>query len=336
MPRIPILVLLVVSSVAIANPPIAIAVHGGAGSLQPGTFTAEDETAMREDIGRALDAGHAILSRGGSALDAVVAAVEVLEDSPHFNAGRGAVFNAEGVNELDASIMDGATRNAGAVASVKRIRNPILAARAVMERSPHVMLAGEGAETFARESGIALADFAWFHTERRWQALEAAREREAEHAQAEPPRGTVGAVALDREGRLAAATSTGGMTNKRFGRIGDAPIVGAGTWADDRCAVSATGWGEFYMRTAAAHEICARLRYLGEPIAEAAADVVMRQVPALGGDGGVIAMDGAGRVAAPFNTAGMSRGYIGPEGRWVRLFGDAAESNVEQGAGSRK
>ncbi|HRQ66918.1 MAG TPA: isoaspartyl peptidase/L-asparaginase [Xanthomonadaceae bacterium] len=305
--------------------PVAIAVHGGAGSLQPGTYAEADEAAMRADIARALDAGHGILESGGSALDAVVAAVQVLEDSPHFNAGRGAVFNAEGVIELDASIMDGASRAAGAVAGVKGIRNPILAARAVMERSPHVMLAGEGAEAFAREVGLAFAEPGWFHTERRWQALEAAREREEGQTPDESPRGTVGAVALDRQGRLAAATSTGGMTNKRWGRIGDAPIIGAGTWADDRCAVSATGWGEFYIRTAAAHEICARQRYAGESIADAAADVVMRQVPALGGDGGVIAIDAQGRVAAPFNTAGMSRGYAGPEGRWVRLFVDAEE-----------
>ncbi len=302
------------------EPPIAIVVHGGAGSLQPGMASAEDEAAMRDDIGRAMDAGHAILESGGTALNAVTAAVRILEDSPHFNAGRGAVFNAAGENELDASIMDGASRNAGAVAGVRNIRNPILAARAVMEHSPHVMLAGAGAEAFARERGIEFADADWFRTEKRWQALEAARASETAREPEEPPRGTVGAVALDRDGRLAAATSTGGMTNKRWGRIGDAPIIGAGNWADDRCAVSATGWGEFYIRTAAAHEICARVRYLDESIRAAAGDVVMRQIPALGGDGGVIALDASGRVAAPFNTAGMSRGYIGPEGRWVRLF----------------
>lgn len=304
---------------------MAIAVHGGAGSISPGSASAEEEAAMRADISRALDAGHEILAAGGSALDAVTAAVEVLEDSPHFNAGRGAVFNAEGEHELDASIMDGATRDAGAVAGVKRIRNPILAARAVMQRSGHVMLVGEGAERFAKESGLKFVDPKWFHTARRWQALEEARKREAEQGEADPPRGTVGAVALDQAGRLAAATSTGGMTNKRWGRVGDAPIIGAGTWADDRCAVSATGWGEFYIRTAAAHEICARLRYAGDSIVAAADDVVIRQVPELGGDGGVIALDARGRVAAPFNTSGMSRGYIGPEGRWVRLFAGEGE-----------
>jgi beta-aspartyl-peptidase (threonine type) len=314
--------LLVAAARAVAAAPLAIAVHGGAGSIQPGSHSAEEEAEMRADIARALDAGYAVLEAGGSALDAVSAAVVILEDSPHFNAGRGAVFNAEGGHELDASIMDGASRDAGAVAGVTRIRNPVLAARAVMERSPHVMLAGAGAEAFAAGVGLTFVDSSWFHTERRRRQLEQARERET----ALPPRGTVGAVALDREGRLAAATSTGGMTNKRWGRIGDAPIIGAGTWADDRCAVSATGWGEFYIRTAAAHEICARLRYLGESIAEAAADVVLRQVPALGGDGGVVAIDASGRVAAPFNTAGMSRGYIGPEGRWVRLYGDEAET----------
>lgn len=321
MPRVLCLMLLCMPLLAHAEVgPIAIVVHGGAGSLQPGMASAEDEAAMREDIGRALDAGHAILASGGSALDAVTAAVKILEDSPHFNAGRGAVFNAAGENELDASIMDGSQRKAGAVAGVRGIRNPILAARAVMEHSPHVMLAGAGAEAFARERGLEFADAEWFRTEKRWRDLQAARAREAAREQAEPPRGTVGAVALDRDGRLAAATSTGGMTNKRWGRIGDAPIVGAGTWADDRCAVSATGWGEFYIRTAAAHEICVRVRYLDESIRTAAEDVVMKQIPALGGDGGVIALDAKGRVAAPFNTAGMSRGYIGPEGRWVRLF----------------
>ncbi|ASR43819.1 asparaginase [Xanthomonas citri pv. mangiferaeindicae] len=298
-----------------------LAIHGGAGVVR-GNLTPEEEASARAALTLALRTGHALLREGRPALDAVVAAVTVLEDDPAFNAGRGAVFTHEGHNELDAALMDGATRAAGAVAGVRRIRNPIQLARRVMEDSPHVMLIGEGAEAFAQSQGVELIDPAWFRTEKRWQQLQKAR---AEGAAAEgaatvvaddPLRyfGTVGAVALDTRGALAAATSTGGMTDKRWGRVGDAPIIGAGTWADARCAVSGTGWGEFYIRSAAAHAICSRVGLLGEGIEEAAAAVIDRDIPAMGGNGGAIALDADGNIAMPFNTEGMYRGWIGADG----------------------
>ncbi len=294
--------------------PWTVVVHGGAGSLAPGTFDDDDEAGMRDDIGRSLELAAEILERGGSSLDAVTAAVRHLEDSPHFNAGRGSVFTADARHELDASIMVGDTRAAGAIAGVTGVRHPILAARAVMERSPHVMFAGAGAEAFAREQGLEFMPAEWFHTERRRHALDAARERAHEDNS-----GTVGAVAIDRSGVLAAATSTGGMTNKTPGRIGDSPVIGAGTWADAHCAVSATGWGEYYIRAAAAHDICARARYQGISVDEAATRVVMEEIPALGGDGGVIALDAEGRISMPFDTEGMARGYV-REGEAVRVL----------------
>lgn len=305
--------------------PTALVIHGGAGTMSREALTPEREAAIRADLDRALDAGNAVLSAGGSALDAVTAAVVVLEESPHFNAGKGAVFNAQGINELDASIMEGHTLRAGAVAGVHRVRNPIRLARGVMEQSRHVMLIGEGAETFGASIGIEFVDPSWFRTEQRWQQLEDARAREA--AQAAIPReyhfGTVGAVALDREGHIAAATSTGGMTNKRWGRVGDAPIVGAGTWADARCGVSATGWGEFFIRLGVAKDICARMAYRGDSLDDAASEVIMRDVPALGGDGGVIALDSAGNVSLPFNTSGMYRGWVKPDGsRGTAIFSE--------------
>lgn len=309
-----------------AERPTALVIHGGAGTINRDALTPERDAEIRAHLGQALDAGNAVLEAGGSALDAVTAAVVVLEDSPHFNAGLGAVFNADGINELDASIMDGSTLAAGAVAGVQRVRNPIHLARRVMEQSPHVMMIGEGAERFgADQDGIDFVEPDYFRTEHRWQQLINAQEREAS---AQPlPReyayGTVGAVALDREGRIAAATSTGGMTNKRFGRVGDAPIIGAGTYANAQCGVSATGWGEYFIRLAVAHDICARMAYGGASLAEAADEVVMRRVPALGGDGGVIALDAEGNVHLPFNTAGMYRGWIRPDGsRGVAIHGD--------------
>ena len=303
--------------------PIAIAIHGGAGTLSRERIGPDLEAEIRAALDAALDAGHAVLAADGSALDAVEAAVRVLEDSPHFNAGKGAVFTAEGRNELDAAIMEGHTRRAGAVAGVRTLRNPVAAARAVMERSRHVMLVGEGAEAFAREQGLAIVEPDYFRTEQRWQQLLEARQREAEAKapQASSYFGTVGAVALDRQGHVAAATSTGGMTNKRWGRVGDAPIIAAGTWADAQCAVSATGWGEFFIRLAVAHDICARVAYAGAPLAAAADEVVMRRVPELGGDGGVIAIDARGNLALPFNTSGMYRGWIAVDGsRGTALF----------------
>jgi beta-aspartyl-peptidase (threonine type) len=305
--------------------PTALVIHGGAGTISRETLSAEREAEIRRDLERALEAGHAVLRDGGSALDAVSAAVVVMEDSPHFNAGRGAVFNAEGVNELDAAIMDGAGQRAGSIAAVHRVKNPVLLARAVMERSAHVMLIGDGAETFGRGAGIEFVEPAYFHTEYRWQQLQDARAREATRSAL--PRhfayGTVGAVALDASGRIAAATSTGGMTNKRWGRVGDAPIIGAGTWADPNCGVSATGWGEYFIRLNVAHDICARLAYRGDSLEEAAREVVLRRVPALGGDGGIIALDAKGHIALEFNTEGMYRGWVGPDGRHeLRIYRD--------------
>jgi len=238
-----------------------------------------------------------------------------MEDAPEFNAGKGAVFNHDGKNELDASIMDGATLRAGAVANVHRVKNPILLARAVMEKSPHVMMVGDGAEAFAQSIGMSLVDPKYFYTDQRWQELQdALKEEAAKTKSTASPHGTVGAVALDVKGNLAAGTSTGGMTNKRFGRVGDSPIIGAGTYANAKCAVSATGWGEFYIRAAAARDICARVEYKNEPIKQAADDVVMGVVPKLGGDGGVIALDADGNFATPFNTEGMFRGWIDKNG----------------------
>jgi beta-aspartyl-peptidase (threonine type) len=310
-----------------APPRTAIAVHGGAGTMNRADLTPELEAEIRAALDAAIDAGDAVLRAGGPALDAVSAAVVVLEDSPHFNAGKGAVFNADGINELDASIMDGATLRAGAVAGLHRVRNPIRLARAVMEQSRHVMLIGDGAEAFARTVGVELVDPGYFRTEHRWEALQKARAAEKEGASTPLPSsayfGTVGAVALDAQGRLAAATSTGGMTNKRWGRVGDAPILGAGTYANAHCAVSATGWGEFFIRLAVAHDICARIEYRGDGVAEAAGEVVMKRVPALGGDGGVIALDAEGEISMPFNTAGMYRAWRKPDGsRGRAIFRD--------------
>jgi beta-aspartyl-peptidase (threonine type) len=245
--------------------------------------------------------------------------VKILEDSPLFNAGKGAVFNHAGVNELDASIMDGATERAGAVAGLRHVRNPIELARLVMEKSPHVMLVGEGAEEFALEQGVDLVPGSYFYTERRWKQLEEAQK--AERTASLPGQdigffSTVGAVARDGNGNLAAATSTGGMTNKRWGRVGDSPIIGAGTYADnDSCAVSATGSGEYFIRAVAAHEICARVRLAGVSAAEAARDVVQGKLKEIGGDGGVIVVDKDGRISLEFNTEGMFRGARDSAGR---------------------
>ncbi|WP_262378708.1 isoaspartyl peptidase/L-asparaginase family protein [Luteimonas viscosa] len=298
-----------------------LVIHGGAG-VDRDDITAEEEQAARDALAAALRAGHAQLRSGKPALDAVTAAITVLEDTPQFNAGRGAVFTHDGRNELDTSIMDGASGQAGAAAGLRRVKNPILLARSIMERSRHVMMVGEGAEAFAREQGIALVEPAYFRTEKRWQQLQKALAAEASaQSAATPPElpgkayfGTVGALALDAQGHLAAGTSTGGMTNKRYGRVGDAPIIGAGTWADARCAVSGTGWGEFYIRAAAAHEICARVRLTGTPLRRAADAVINEDIPAAGGDGGAIALGADGNVAFPFNSPGMYRGWIGADG----------------------
>ena len=309
---------------AMAATPVFV-IHGGAGVIAK-EVTPEKEKAFRAELQRALEAGYAVLKGGGNSLDAVSKAIVIMEDSPLFNAGKGAVFNHDGKNELDASIMDGATLRAGAVASVHRVKNPILLARAVMEKSPHVMLAGDGAEEFAQSIGVTLVDPKYFYTDLRWQQLQEALKEEKEKAAdpgKAPGHGTVGAVALDQQGHLAAGTSTGGMTNKRYGRIGDSPIIGAGTYASAKCAVSATGWGEYYIRANAAHDICARVEYKGEPIAQAAKEVVMEVVPKLGGDGGVIALDAEGNFATPFNTEGMFRGWIDRDGKMhVAIFAE--------------
>ena len=306
--------------------PVALVIHGGAGVIERSALSAEEEKAVRDDLDRALDAGHAVLADGGAALDAVTAAVRVLEESPWFNAGKGAVFNAVGGHELDAAIMEGHTRRAGAVAGVSTVRSPILLSRAVMERSPHVMLAGAGAEKFADDHpDIERVAPDWFDTDRRREQLEKARQREqaGQAALSVTYFGTVGAVALDKHGHIAAATSTGGMTNKRWGRIGDAPIIGSGTWADAGCGVSGTGWGEFYIRSAAAHDICARVAYRGDSLAAASEEVINGIVPGLGGDGGAIALDARGNIAMPFNTSGMYRGWVKPDGsRGTAIFRD--------------
>ncbi len=298
--------------------PMMLVIHGGAGVMRR-DMSADDERDARAALALALRQGHAELKAGKPALDAVTAAITVLEDDPQFNAGRGAVFTHDGRNELDASLMDGLSRKAGAVAGVQRVKNPILLARAILERSEHVMLVGDGAEVFAREQGVELVDPAWFRTEKRWQQLQRRLREKAQGAvdHGHPGRhfmGTVGAVALDIRGGLASGTSTGGMTAKRYGRIGDAPIVGAGTWADDGCAFSGTGWGEFYIRAAAAHSVCTRMRYLNESPADAGQAVINVEIPAMGGNGGAIVLGADGRIGLPFNTEGMFRGWIGADG----------------------
>jgi beta-aspartyl-peptidase (threonine type) len=297
---------------------ISIAIHGGAGVISRASMSDGAERAYRADLGRALDAGYAVLESGGSSVDATIAAVRMLEDSPYFNAGHGAVFSHAGINELDAAIMDGATQKAGAVAGVRHVRNPIELARMVMDRTTHVLLTGEGAEEFALEQGVALVPGSYFYTERRWKQLEEAQrtDRVAATEQDIGYFGTVGAVARDGQGNLAAATSTGGMTNKRWGRIGDSPIIGAGTYADNAtCAVSATGSGEFFIRAVVAHEICARVRLSGVTAAAAARDVVHGRLKDIGGDGGVIVVDSQGELSLEFNTEGMFRAARDSRGR---------------------
>jgi beta-aspartyl-peptidase (threonine type) len=296
-----------------------LVIHGGAGVERAG-MTPQIEAATRAALALALRNGYAQLKTGKPALDAVTAAITVLEDDPLFNAGKGAVFTHDGKNELDASIMDGSTLAAGAVAEVHRTKNPILLARAVMERSPHVMMAGDGAEEFAAEQGVQFVDPAYFRTEKRWQELQKALREDADGVKlsarlaALKHFGTVGALARDSQGRLAAGTSTGGMTDKRYGRVGDSPIIGAGTYANATCAVSGTGWGEFYLRVSAAREICLRMAMLGESAQQAGQAVINDEIPQMGGDGGAIILGADGSVSMPFNTEGMYRGWIGADG----------------------
>ncbi|HUE78318.1 MAG TPA: isoaspartyl peptidase/L-asparaginase [Sphingomicrobium sp.] len=302
-----------------------LVIHGGAGVIERTKTTPERDAAIRAALNRSLEAGSQILSSGGTSIDAVEAAVKVLEDDPNFNAGHGAVFTYDGTHELDASIMDGQTRAAGAVAGAAATKNPISLARAVMERSEHVFLAGEGADRYSKEQGLQQVPNSHFSTPDRRRQLEEMKSQNLNAREVEYKYGTVGAVALDSLGHVAAATSTGGMTGKRWGRVGDSPVIGAGTYADDRgCAVSATGWGEFFIRVGVAHEICARMR-LGDAGAQAAADAVMAEVKALGGDGGVIVVTPKGERAYSFNSAGMYRGMADGSGRSVAIYGDEDE-----------
>jgi L-asparaginase / beta-aspartyl-peptidase len=302
------------------KPDYVLVIHGGAGSMNPERISAEQIEEAQIGLQQALDAGEMILKTGGSALDAVEAAVRFLENHPAFNAGRGAVLNADGEIELDASIMDGNSLMAGAVAGVRTIKNPVSAARKVMEASPHVLLIGEGAEKFAHEQGIELTDPSWFHTPKSREE----HQRNKERLDKEGRKGTVGAVALDKNGNLAAATSTGGMAMKRFGRVGDVPIIGAGTYANNEsCAISATGHGEFFIRNVVSYDISALILYKNMSVEDAANLVVMKKLVEQKGSGGVIAVDKEGNIAMPFNTPGMYRGFVKSSGETaIKIFKD--------------
>ena len=320
---------------------ITLVIHGGAGTITRANMTPEQEKAYRAVLNTALQTGYAVLKNGGTSVNAVKATIMVMEDSPLFNAGKGAVFTNEGKNELDASVMEGKTLKAGAIAGVTTIKNPITAAIAVMEKSPHVLMAGKGADLFAKQQGLEIVDPGYFHTEARYKALLKAKQEESielDHTEDtknkinKSPKsgylspdnliftegkkfGTVGCVALDKYGDLAAGTSTGGMTNKRYGRVGDAPIIGAGTYANNlTCAVSATGHGEFFIRSVVAYDISALMEYKGLSVEQAANEVVLKKLVQRGGEGGVIALDRNGNIAMPFNSEGMYRGFIKANG----------------------
>jgi beta-aspartyl-peptidase (threonine type) len=350
------------SAKASPSGPFTLVIHGGAGTITKANMTAEQEKAYQDGLNKALQVGYSILKDGGTALDAVEATIRVMEDNPLFNAGKGAVFTHEGRNEMDASIMEGEKLRAGAVAGVTVVRNPITAARAVMDKSEHVLLTGTGAEQFAREQGLDIVEPSYFFTQARYDQLQKALSTDkspSPSSQPSPPTkaaptptmptktkgkskpskpsstlvptssqnladliftegrkyGTVGAVALDKQGNLAAATSTGGMTNKRYGRVGDAPIIGAGTYADNQsCAVSCTGWGEYFIRATVARDVAARMEYQKIPLSQAA-QATIDKVGAMGGNGGLIALDRAGNITMPFNSEGMYRGFIKEDGR---------------------
>ncbi|MBK9358154.1 MAG: isoaspartyl peptidase/L-asparaginase [Bacteroidales bacterium] len=298
------------------RPGYVLVIHGGAGNITPERITPEKQGLYEQKLTEALAAGEKVLASGGSALDAVVAAVQLMEECPFFNAGKGAVFNAEGKNELDASIMDGKTLKAGAVAGVMTIKSPVEAARRVMDSSAHVMMAGRGAEEFARIQGLEMVDPSYFYTEESWQEYQKVKAR----METEGRKGTVGAVALDMSGNLAAATSTGGMVYKKFGRIGDSPIIGAGTYANNEsCAVSCTGHGEFFIRNSVAYDLSARMLYLGETVEQASGIIINDKLKIQGANGGLIAVDFRGNIAMPFNTSGMFRGYV-KKGEMPRVF----------------
>lgn len=313
------------------NPRLGFMIHGGAGVIKRGDLTPQKEKEYKDKLEEAVTAGYRALQEGKSALDAVEIAVKILEDSPLFNAGKGAVFTADGKNELDAAIMDGSNLKAGAVAGLHRVKNPITLARAVMEKSPHVMMIADGAEKFAKELGIELVSPRYFWTKERWDSLQQIIKREKEKKKNKQTSrndkyaveraekyGTVGAVALDKNGNLAAGTSTGGMTYKKYGRVGDVPIIGAGTFANNEtCAVSATGWGEYFIRLGVARDISSMMEYRALPIQTAADQVIQNKLQNLGGDGGIIGMDRFGNMAISFNSEGMYRAYINSEGKAV-------------------
>ncbi|HET9486052.1 MAG TPA: isoaspartyl peptidase/L-asparaginase [Chryseosolibacter sp.] len=308
------------------KPPVTLVIHGGAGTIRKESMTVEQQTAYHKALEQALNTGYEVLTRGGTSLDAVIACITFMEDSPLFNAGKGAVFTYSGKNELDASIMDGSNLKAGAVAGVTTIKNPIKAAYAVMTESEHVLLAGRGAEQSAKEHGLEIVDPGYFVDSARYQQYlnrrKTEKTKDSASLTATPDKkfGTVGAVALDQYGNIAAGTSTGGMSDKKYGRVGDSPIIGAGTYANNKtCGVSSTGWGEFFIRLAVAHDISAMMEYAGLSVDEAADSVIMKKLPGLGGDGGVIALDRQGNISMKFNTEGMYRGYIKAKGE-ARTF----------------
>jgi len=322
------------------NDKFVLVIHGGAGTILKSEMSAEKESAYRNALAIALQAGYDTLQKGGSSLDGVEMAIRTMEDSPLFNAGRGSVFTNEGKNEMDAAIMNGKTLAAGSVAGVTTIKNPVSAARAVMEKSSHVMMVSKGAEQFAKNEGLEIVAPSYFYTERAWKILMKAKEEDSIKALKEEKKktpgaltqpinsdykyGTVGAVALDRYGNLAAATSTGGMTNKKFGRVGDSPIIGAGTYANNAtCAISCTGWGEYFIRLVVAKTISDLIEFKNYSLTKAADEMIMKKLPALGGDGGLIAVDKNGNIAMPFNTAGMYRGYIKNDGKTaIKIYKD--------------
>ena len=321
-----VLVLCLSSLLHAADDRVIFAIHGGAGAIPKGKLAPALEKEIRATLDRALIAGETALKKsGGTGLDAVTAAITLLEDSPLFNAGKGAVFTREGKNELDSSIMNGASRHAGAVAGVTTIKNPILAARAVMEKSGHVLMVGHGADAYAKQIGLEIVDPSYFRTDERWKDLQERLKRDAEKTGRTgatiplDPRhrfGTVGAVALDRHGNLAAGTSTGGLTAKRHGRVGDSPIIGAGTFADNKsCAISATGDGEYFIRAVAGHDIAALVEYKGLSVKDAAEEVLFRKIKPAGGDGAVIVLDRKGNLATPYTTDGLYRGHVTAAGK---------------------
>lgn len=314
------------------NADFAIAIHGGAGTILKKNMTEELEKQYTDKLSEALQAGYDTLKKGGTSIDAVVTSIKILEDSPLFNAGKGSVFTADGKNEMDAAIMDGKTLMAGSVAGVRTIKNPITAARCVMEKSPHVMMVGAGAEQFAKTCKCEFADESYFFEQKRWDQLQkikgtekqamdhsdttGAIEPEDDVLNTDKKFGTVGLVALDKHGNLAAGTSTGGMTNKKYGRVGDAPIIGSGTYANNKtCAISCTGHGEFFIRSVVAYDVSALMEYKGMTLENAANEVVMKKLVTLGGEGGLIAIDAKGNIAMPFNSAGMYRGYMKSNGK---------------------